>query len=890
MSNRILASILLAGGASVVAMPVLAADSLVICEPGQPYLWPDGGANIPFNPDQGDLSSGAINNVDGVALVQEAFDNWTASGPYSVPTSATYSNAGPLPVDVDFSNYADYLESPAEDGFSAIVFDATGEIFDFLYGAGSGILGFASPEWGDPATCEITEGYSFLNGPAFSDLQYAEDVMTHEFGHYSNIGHVELNGQVVNWAEGNDDGGPTPDNSTFPLPPTLEGFIETMYPIYFGTTAGTESPHADDVASLAALYPGATYADDTGSISGTIYAADGETRLSGVNVIARNLANPWEDAVSTFSGTFTDNTDQSDPFVGTFTLGNLTPGAEYAVFVDEVTAQAGRFSNPILTTLPGPEEFWNEDEASTNPPDDVTVYTPIMATAGVAETGIDVIFNQPSPGDPLPVGLDGFVELPLPFDFGFCGETYRSVFVQANGNLTLGAPDTSFLNFAPSVASFLGDSPRIAPFWDDYNVGAGGIVTFDYGKNWLTVIWEGVPEYVSTGSNTFSVTLKRANNGIVFDYGEMSSVDGLAGVSCGGAVTSGYETETDLSALTGMTINLNNAPAVFEFFEDDDGDLSGTMLKFNGTTNYNDNWAEKNDTPNKARSLNLPFSSADVTRFTEIEPTGADIDWYRFQTEGLNSLDVNIASGQLDSLIGLFDGATGALIAQDDDGGSGLLSRISAIGLPAGTYYLAVTTYPDLGLTGEGGSGGRYVLEIAESNAISVSLGDDDSVEIPLGFSFPFNGASYGSVFVNSNGSLTFGGGDTDFSESVSEFLAELPRIAPLWDDLSPNNAGSVSVELGSGEMTVIFDSVPEFISTGANTFMVTLRDDGSFTIEYGAVSATDGLAGVTEGGGVADPGETDLSAAGALSASGTTYELFTGDQDLSGIVLDFNP
>ena len=71
---------------------------------------------------------------------------------------------------------------------------------------------------------------------------------------------------------------------------------------------------------------------------------------------------------------------------------------------------------------------------------------------------------------------------------------------------------------------------------------------------------------------------------------------------------------------------------------------------------------------------------------------------------------------------------------------------------------------------------------------------------------------------------------------------------------------------------------------------MVTMRADGSYTIAYGAISSLDGLAGSTEGGGAADPGETDLSAGGPYPAAGTTYEQFAGDNDLSGLLLDFNP
>jgi hypothetical protein len=59
--------------------------------------------------------------------------------------------------------------------------------------------------------------------------------------------------------------------------------------------------------------------------------------------------------------------------------------------------------------------------------------------------------------------------------------------------------------------------------------------------------------------------------------------------------------------------------------------------------------------------------------------------------------------------------------------------------------------------------------------------------------------------------------------------------------------------------------------------------------VVYGGVNA-DGIAGVTPGGFAANPGPTDLSAAGALSAVGTTYEQFFGPADLSGVTLNYAP
>ena len=173
-----------------------------------------------------------------------------------------------------------------------------------------------------------------------------------------------------------------------------------------------------------------------------------------------------------------------------------------------------------------------------------------------------------------------------------------------------------------------------------------------------------------------------------------------------------------------------------------------------------------------------------------------------------------------------------------------------------------------------------------------MTAGDDTSTEYDLGFSFPFNGNSYTSVFVNSNGNLTFGSGDTDFSESVAELLSDQPRIAPLWDDLSPNAGGLVLASHGAGSATIEFREVPEFLSTLGNNFRVTLYSDGRINVVYGSVAAVDGLAGVSPGGGAANPGGTNLSAGGPFPAAGVTYELFnTGNpNDLDLLNLNFNP
>ncbi|MDP4945685.1 MAG: hypothetical protein NWQ48_09245, partial [Alishewanella sp.] len=83
-----------------------------------------------------------------------------------------------------------------------------------------------------------------------------------------------------------------------------------------------------------------------------------------------------------------------------------------------------------------------------------------------------------------------------------------------------------------------------------------------------------------------------------------------------------------------------------------------------------------------------------------------------------------------------------------------------------------------------------FMLSSQQAMATIINLSDDSFSEQTIGFDFTFFGQTYNSVFVGSNGYLTFGSGNTDFTESVSEFLDEQARIA-VWDDFDPATGGN---------------------------------------------------------------------------------------------------
>ncbi len=126
-----------------------------------------------------------------------------------------------------------------------------------------------------------------------------------------------------------------------------------------------------------------------------------------------------------------------------------------------------------------------------------------------------------------------------------------------------------------------------------------------------------------------------------------------------------------------------------------------------------------------------------------------------------------------------------------------------------------------------------------------LNLGNDESVEIALPFHFPFYGRDRNRVFVNSNGTLSFGGGR--FAPNPSTVSA-LPMIAPLWTDLDPSAHGGVFIKATAERVTITWNNVPKARTSLINTFQVVLERSGRFSLSFQRVDAPTGLTGVFNG------------------------------------------
>jgi uncharacterized protein (TIGR03437 family) len=182
--------------------------------------------------------------------------------------------------------------------------------------------------------------------------------------------------------------------------------------------------------------------------------------------------------------------------------------------------------------------------------------------------------------------------------------------------------------------------------------------------------------------------------------------------------------------------------------------------------------------------------------------------------------------------------------------GNGVVARQNDFNLDGQTLRFT----PQAGAYGYAVSNGGYDAGAASSGTALAALDDDDSRLVPLPFAFPFFGAAYSQVYVNSDGNLTFTAGDSASTDrGLGRMTAGPPRIAPLFDDLNPAlTAGGVRVLSEGTRFVVSWVGVPEYAANGggpAQTFQVRLYPDGRIEFSYAGARPSRAVVGIAPGG-----------------------------------------
>jgi hypothetical protein len=447
-------------------------------------------------------------NADGKALVDTGFTSWS-----SIPTSSFRASViGDFALiglpNIDSTNVTDIIGGQPRYGVY-VIFDEDGSIMQNFFGAPPNVLGISSPQYSDGTT--ITMSWTVLNGSAidFQDpnAQNFQGVATHEFGHALGMAHTQTNGAAFFYY---DNVGPgTCANLPYPNNLTKDD-VETMYPYINASVGGTGLAQAnvhtlDDTSSFSDLYPGAGWPNSYGTISGKVTDPTG-AQLTGVNVIARNLSDPYAGATSTISGEWTQGLLGPD---GTFTMHGLKPGAQYVFYVDALVA--GGYSTPPLWFLPGPERFWSGPASAVSAFDSCKYMT--ITAAGGKETKAPVqLLHKPGTPTLFILGYGTGVSGMTADGSTAVGNTGRggSVFTwtaKAGVKLLPNAVSAGNLTAISANGQFIADDlldPNTG-----YDIGAS---RWDTGNGWVPLPLMGTCD--GTSASSFAV----ANEGSVFGF------------------------------------------------------------------------------------------------------------------------------------------------------------------------------------------------------------------------------------------------------------------------------------------------------------------------------------------------------------------------------------
>src|SRR3989338_4677246 len=247
--------------------------------------------------------------------------------------------------DITVSNYTLFTNVAEQDQTvtppTVIIFDADGSITENYFAGQESekcpkpkncIAGFAAPSRLDRAHKVIQAGVAVLNGRLINGISNSDDgelasstaeaekrflgIILHEIGHMLNLDHSQVNLEIADAC-------------------SLSGSCEqgdqvvTMYPELKSTEQFIL--HRDDKVAISFLYPNQAFKDNFCTIVGEIQNEEGKG-MQGVNVIARNVNEPFIDARSMVSGVMFGY----DTANGTYHLAGILPNKEYEVFYEEL--------------------------------------------------------------------------------------------------------------------------------------------------------------------------------------------------------------------------------------------------------------------------------------------------------------------------------------------------------------------------------------------------------------------------------------------------------------------------------------------------------------------------------------------------------------------------
>jgi hypothetical protein len=432
---------------------------------------------------------------------------------------------------------------------------------------------------------------------------------------------------------------------------------------------------------------------------------------------------------------------------------------------------------------------------------------------------------------------DAAASVPIGFAFPFYGSLQTAVFVSSNGLLTFGSGNTGFSN------TDLTSSPTqeaIAVFWDDLHTGGGvagsGVyyqVSGSGADQHVTLQWNNVRFFSGTAGDTITFQAQLYADGrIRLNYPDL--VSGSAAGNNGASASVGLKA-AGTQGQNRLLLAFNNGPNAFVG--------TGQSTRLSPPVPTRDHYSFTLEAGDVAT---LALEAGGDATLELLGPTGTVL-----ATGGTGPTNVDVVvRNAVAGTTGLYYARIGSAFASPY---TLVVVRNAAFDLEGNdTFDAAQAIVGNRGALGAAVRGGAYSGEpspapfedISATGTIIAGLTgqDDASVSIPIGFVFPFYGGPETTAFVSSNGLITFGAGNSGFSNADLTTAPSQAAIAPFWDDLHTGGGAAGSgvyyQVLGSGadqRLVIQWNQVRFFSGTAGDTitFQAVLKQDGSVRFNY---------------------------------------------------------
>jgi len=586
------------------------------------------------------------------------------------------------------------------------------------------------------------------------------------------------------------------------------------------------------------------------------------TGLTGVLSTPNPHINITDDTASyPFAAVGATSINTADPFVVTVT--NDAYNGEPVDFTLTVTDDDGGedetsyrayVGDPANNGVTGPDAYgyWAVDNTDVN-----FGAVPIYNWVSIA-----------SPGNLLNVSDTGNEDddaemITLPFAFMYYGQAYNRITVSSNGTAAFGDSNTLYTFRNWPIPNPLGPPAMLAVNWEDHLTSGGGVYAFhDSGNGRFIIQWNvqarntGAPQVFQAILYDPSLWPTQTGNGkIQFQYQTFSQEPGIY-----------YDNDYCTVGIESPDQSTGIQYLYWTMYDDDAASINGTRaIMF--TDDLSGGGGVDPDAQIGPENISVQYEGIPVSDYVSIENIGQEgtLVWSITENdnqvmgaarrEGLGLPAVPEVDEPSDEVIDWLqynrqkeEEAAQPQANLIEEEGQGTDPVIDDFGGPdAFGYYWKDSNEPD-GPTYSWHS--NYGTAFNSGDIVSGSMDDGYFGGESLGFSFDFYGATYTSVFINTNGFVTFQSNQTGSSTYGNRNLpsTNAPRsgqpasmLAGFWDDLNPGDGGTIYFYTNNSNLAVItYYDVPGYGGNGLYRFQIQIHGNDQVFFMYNSMGTED--------------------------------------------------